>query len=104
MAELHNTTIKILRRAQVQERTGLSCSTLYAKLKFNAKRPAEFDATFPKPVRIGAKAVGWVEAEVDAWLAAQVAKSRSGAVSREPAVPVPTRTRRGAQHHEVSPA
>ena len=32
--------------------------------------------TFPKPVSVGAKAVGWIEAEIDAWLTAQVKKSR----------------------------
>ncbi|WP_292926677.1 AlpA family phage regulatory protein [Nitrosomonas sp.] len=32
--------------------------------------------TFPKPVSVGAKAVGWIEAEINAWIAAQIEKSR----------------------------
>ena len=32
--------------------------------------------TFPKPISVGAKAVGWIEAEIDAWLTAQIEKSR----------------------------
>ena len=39
--------------------TGLSRSSLYA---FVAK------GTFPKPVRLGARAVGWKEADVRAWI------------------------------------
>ena len=35
------------------------------------------DPTFPKPVSVGARAVGWVEAEVEAWLIAQIQKSRA---------------------------
>lgn len=71
-----NKSITILRRKQVEARTGLSRSTIYAKIRPNPKRPREYDPTFPKPVSVGAKAVGWIEAEVNAWLAAQVKKSR----------------------------
>lgn len=68
--------LTILRRKQVEARTGLSRSTIYAKFRENPKRPREFDPTFPRPVSIGKKAVGWVESEVDAWLAEQIRKSR----------------------------
>lgn len=68
--------IRILRRTQVEGRTGLSRSSIYAKLRHNPKRPGDYDPTFPKPISVGAKAVGWIEAEIDAWLAAQVEKSR----------------------------
>lgn len=76
MAAKIQTALTILRRKQVEARTGLSCSSIYARLRHNPKRPGDFDPTFPKPVSIGAKAVGWIEAEIDAWLAAQVEKSR----------------------------
>lgn len=68
------TALSILRRKQVEARTGLSRSSIYAKIR--GTRPGEFDPTFPKPVSLGARAVGWVEAEVDAWLSAQIEKSR----------------------------
>ena len=70
--------VTILRRRQVEARTGLSRSTIYARLTHNPERPGDYDPTFPAPIKIGAKAIGWVEAEVDAWLAAQIAKSRQG--------------------------
>lgn len=70
------TALTILRRKQVEAHTGLSRSGIYAKLTPNPKRPGDYDPTFPKPVKIGIRAVGWVESEVEAWVAAQVDKSR----------------------------
>lgn len=67
----------ILRRKQVEARTGLSRSTIYAKLRRNPKRPGDFDPTFPQPIAIGARAVGWIESEIDAYLTAQIEKSRA---------------------------
>lgn len=51
----------ILRLPKVQERVGLSRSTLYAKIK---------DGTFPAGIKLGtgARAVGWLESDVNAWL------------------------------------
>ncbi len=77
MAAQQQTALTILRRKQVEARTGLSRSTIYSKLRHNPKRPADYDPTFPVPVSIGAKAVGWLEHEIDAWLNAQVKKSRT---------------------------
>lgn len=76
MAAQLKAALTILRRKQVEARTGLSRSSIYAKLRHNPKRPGDYDPTFPKPVSVGAKAVGWIEAELDEWLAAQVEKSR----------------------------
>lgn len=50
---------KILRRPAVQDRTGLSRSTIYAMMSTGA---------FPKPVSLGMRAVGWPESEIIAWL------------------------------------
>lgn len=52
-------TDKILRRTQVEERIGLSRSTLYAMIA---------EGTFPKPIRIGKRAVGWTESSLNDWL------------------------------------
>lgn len=76
MAAHTQTAPTILRRKQVEARTGLSRSSIYARLRHNPKRPGDYDPTFPKPVAIGAKAVGWIEHELDAWLAAQIKQSR----------------------------
>jgi len=79
MAAQIQSALTILRRKQVEARTGLSRSSIYARLRQNPKRPGDYDPTFPKPVSVGAKAVGWIEAEIDAWLTAQVEKSRKAA-------------------------
>ena len=76
MAQKIAKALTIIRRKQLEARTGLSRSTIYAKMRENPKRPSDFDPTFPKPISMGAKAVGWIEAEVEAWLAARVAESR----------------------------
>lgn len=76
MAAQVQTALTILRRKQVEARTGLSRSSIYARLRHNPKRPGDFDPTFPTPISVGAKAVGWIEAEINAWLTAQVEKSR----------------------------
>lgn len=53
----------VLRRKQVEQRTGLSRSTIYLRMQNEA---------FPKPINLGGRAVGWLESEVDAWLASLV--------------------------------
>ena len=60
----------ILRLPIVKARTGLSRSTIYQRVA---------DGNFPKPVNLGARAVGWLEAEIDAWLSAQIERSRRNA-------------------------
>ena len=77
MAAQFQAALTILRRKQVEARTGLSRSSIYAKLRPNPKRPGDYDPTFPKPISVGAKAVGWVEAEVTSWITTQIEKSRN---------------------------
>lgn len=77
MVQILKTALIILRRKQVESHTGLSRSTIYSKLRLNPKRPGDYDPTFPKPISLGAKSVGWIASEVEAWLQAQVDKSRS---------------------------
>ena len=59
----------ILRRPQVEQRTGLSRSTLYQYMK---------DGDFPKPVHLGLRAVGWIESDISDWIAARVKAARAG--------------------------
>jgi len=61
-------TNRILRLPQVLERTGLGRSTLYDKVN---------KGEFPKPINISTRRVGWLEHEVDAWIANCIAQSRS---------------------------
>lgn len=70
MAAQLQTALTILRRKQVESRVGLSRSTIYDRIKAG---------TFPAPISLGEKAVGWIESEIDAWLTAQIEKSRKAA-------------------------
>ncbi len=58
----------ILRLPLVKTRTGLSRSTIYLRVK---------EGAFPKPVSLGARAVGWLESEIDDWLEQQIKQSRA---------------------------
>ena len=57
----------MLRFPTVKARTGLSRSTIYLRIS---------RGTFPAPVSLGDRAVGWIEAEVHAWLTARIAQRR----------------------------
>jgi prophage regulatory protein len=61
MANTDQKKLSILRRKQVEARTGLSRSTIYLRIQ---------EGTFPKPISLGARAVGWLEHEIEAWLVA----------------------------------
>ncbi|MFZ5722654.1 MAG: helix-turn-helix transcriptional regulator [Pseudomonadota bacterium] len=66
-------SIVFLRLDEVIRRTKLSKTTIYDYL--NPKHRL-YDPTFPTPISIGSRAVGWIESEIDAWMQAQVGKSR----------------------------
>lgn len=58
----------LLRRKQVEARTGLSRSSIYARMKAN---------TFPSPIHLGGgKSVFWIEAEINDWIKSQISQSR----------------------------
>ncbi len=63
----------ILRRKQVEARTGLSRTTIYDRI--NPKSP-RYDSTFPKPISLGPGAVGWVESELNSWIESRIVASR----------------------------
>ncbi|MYA33759.1 MAG: AlpA family transcriptional regulator [Gemmatimonadales bacterium] len=64
--------VRILRLPEVQRRTGLSRSTIYVRLD---------QGRFPKPVSLGARAVGWIESEVDEWIRERIAESRGDSMA-----------------------
>ncbi len=62
--------VRFLRLPEVLARTGLSRSTIYVRLE---------QGRFPRPVSLGARAVGWIESEVEEWMRQRIEKSRSNA-------------------------
>jgi len=63
-------TQRINRLPEVKQATGQSRSTIYNKL--NPKSP-QYDPTFPKPIKLGARSIGWIEAEIQAWIVSRMA-------------------------------
>lgn len=56
-------TLQILRMKELVKRTGLSRATLYTLIAT--------DPTFPKKIKLSARSVGYLESEVDAWIASR---------------------------------
>ena len=59
---------RILRLPEVIARVGLRRPTIYLHIS---------KGTFPKQINLGPRAVGWLESEIDAWIAARI-RARQG--------------------------
>ena len=66
--EIRNPPTRFLRLPEVMARTGLSRSTIYVRVA---------GGCFPRPIALGGRAVGWIEAEIEEWVAERIAESRS---------------------------
>ena len=58
---------RILRLEAVLDKTGLSRSLIYQLVS---------EGNFPAQIHLGARSVGWIEAEVDDWINTRIAMSR----------------------------
>ena len=61
-------SLQILRLPQVCAVTGLKRSMIYQ---------LEAEQRFPNRIKIGVRAVGWIESEVRTWVAMRIAESRA---------------------------
>lgn len=64
---MSNVQHKLLRLPEVKATTGLSKSTIYARIA---------EGTFPKQIPIGPRLVVWVESDIQNWIAEQVSAAR----------------------------
>ncbi|HYD59679.1 MAG TPA: AlpA family transcriptional regulator [Noviherbaspirillum sp.] len=53
----------LMRLPAVEAQTGLSKSEIYRRMR---------EGTFPKPIKLGARAVAWPAAQIDAWVKALI--------------------------------
>jgi prophage regulatory protein len=60
---------RIMRLPEVEAATGEKRSTIYKRLS---------QGEFPKPVKLGAKSIGWVEEEIAAYNEARIAERDGG--------------------------
>jgi prophage regulatory protein len=63
----------ILRRPEVERRTGLKRSAIYDLMS---------EAKFPKALTLSGRAVGWLESEIFEWQRARIAERDKAASSR----------------------
>lgn len=59
----------ILRLPEVTKQTGLARSTIYLRMS---------EGSFPKPINIGVRAVGWVDTDISEWIQARIKESHKG--------------------------
>ena len=64
---MNNLQHKLLRLPQVKAFTGLSKSTIYARIA---------EGTFPKQIPLGPRLVVWVESDIQNWITEQVSAAR----------------------------
>jgi prophage regulatory protein len=58
------TPARMLRRREVEQMIGLKRTAIYEMMT---------QGTFPRPVRIGARAIAWKLADIEAWIASREA-------------------------------
>ena len=62
---------RIIKRPEVEVITGLSRSSIYAKME---------NGTFPKGIKLSERSVGWLEHEIQEWLKNRISATRQGGV------------------------
>lgn len=70
-----NTTI--IRLPETMRRTGLSRSQIYVLIR---------SGKFPRQVDLGPRIVGWIEEEVQSWIAGKINASRHGNRAAKPLI------------------
>lgn len=68
MTNTNSETNRVLRLGEVVARTGRSRSSIYADIE---------RGEFPRPIKLGARAVGWLAGDIEGWIQERIGKSRS---------------------------
>ena len=72
--EQQTENVRLIRRKEVQAKTGLGASSIYAMMQ---------QGTFPKAVNISERRVAWIESDIDKWIAERVANHRATSATLE---------------------
>ena len=59
----------ILRLPEVENKTGRKRSSIYADIS---------EGKFPAPINLGARAVGWLESEINQWIDEKISTRKRG--------------------------
>ena len=66
--EQQNENVRLIRRKEVQTKTGLGASSIYAMMK---------NGEFPQCLNLSERRVAWIESDIDKWIAERVANHRA---------------------------
>jgi len=72
--EQQKQNIRLIRRKEVQSKTGLGASSIYAMMH---------RGEFPKAISISERRVAWIESDVDQWIAERVASHKAAIAMME---------------------
>lgn len=59
---------RLIRRREVQTKTGLGASSIYAMMK---------NGEFPQCLNLSERRVAWIESEIDQWIANRIAQHKA---------------------------
>lgn len=65
---------RLIRRKEVQAKTGLGASSIYAMMK---------QGNFPQSLKLSERRVAWVESDVDQWVADRIASHETSIATME---------------------
>ena len=65
---------RLIRRKEVQAKTGLGASSIYAMMK---------SGEFPQCLNLSERRVAWIESDIDKWIAERVATHRATSATLE---------------------
>lgn len=69
MTKHQNVTDRLLRRPEVEALTGLARATIYRDMA---------SGSFPRPIKLGRRAVAWPASVIDQWIEARKAEAGIG--------------------------
>ncbi|MEB5890305.1 helix-turn-helix transcriptional regulator [Enterobacter roggenkampii] len=67
---MNNKNIRLLRLPEVMNKTGYGKAWIYRLIS---------EGLFPQPIKIGTRAIAFIESEVDEWIASAIERSRQNA-------------------------
>lgn len=65
---------RLIRRKEVQAKTGLGASSIYAMMK---------QGKFPKAITLSERRVAWIESDVDQWISERIASHKASIAMME---------------------
>lgn len=69
-----NENVRLIRRKEVQDKTGIGASSIYAMMK---------KGEFPQCLNLSERRVAWIESDIDQWIAERIASHKATIATME---------------------